>query len=237
VASKKGLFEVADRGTLFLDEIGTMSMDTQSKILRVLQDRKFMHLGGVQEIQVDVRIIAATNVDLRQMVAEGKFREDLFYRLNVITLDLPPLRQRREDIPLLVQHFLQKYSTENEMPKRRLTTEALRPLVSYAWPGNVRELENTIERAVVLSSDNDIGPDLLPDHIVGRGTSIPAIEASAGATLFGIVEDFERRIIIDMLEKCDWNQTEAAERFHVPLSTLNQKIKRLAIEIKKKHRE
>jgi len=237
VASKKGLFEVADRGTLFLDEIGTMSMDTQSKILRVLQDRKFMHLGGVQEIQVDVRIIAATNVDLRQMVAEGKFREDLFYRLNVITLDLPPLRQRREDIPLLVQHFLQKYSAENEMPKRRLTTEALRPLVSYAWPGNVRELENTIERAVVLSSDNDIGPDLLPDHIVGRGTSIPAIEASAGATLFGIVEDFERRIIIDMLEKCDWNQTEAAERFHVPLSTLNQKIKRLAIEIKKKHRE
>ena len=132
-----------------------MSMDTQSKILRVLQDRKFMHLGGVQEIQVDVRIIAATNVDLRQMVREGRFREDLFYRLNVISLDLPPLRQRREDIPLLVQHFLQKYSEENELPRRRITTEALRPLVSYSWPGNVRELENTIERAVVLSSDTD----------------------------------------------------------------------------------
>src|ERR1700684_385712 len=175
VTSKKGLFEVADRGTLFLDEIGTMSMDTPSKILRVLQDRKFMHLGGVHEIQSDVRIIAATNVDLRQMVRDGKFREDLFYRLNVISIDLPPLRQRREDIPLLVQHFLHRYSEENDRSARRITTEALRPLVSYAWPGNVRELENTIERAVVLSSDSDIGPDLLPDHIIGRGSVVPTL--------------------------------------------------------------
>jgi DNA-binding NtrC family response regulator len=235
VTSKKGLFEVADRGTLFLDEIGTMSVETQSKILRVLQDRKFMHLGGVQEVQVDVRIIAATNVDLRVMVKEGRFREDLFYRLNVICLELPPLRQRREDIPLLVQHFLQKYSEENELPRRRIVTEALRPLVSYSWPGNVRELENTIERAVVLSADTDIGVDLLPDHIVGRGNLIPALDADSGATLFSIMEDCERRIIIDMLEKCSWNQTDAAERFHVPLSTLNQKIKRLAIEIRKKN--
>ncbi len=237
VTSKKGLFEVADRGTLFLDEIGNMGMDTQSKILRVLQDRRFMHLGGVQEIQVDVRIIAATNVDLRQMVKESKFREDLFYRLNVISLDLPPLRQRREDIPLLVQHFLHKYSEENELPKRRIATEALRCLVGYSWPGNVRELENTIERAVVLSSDSDIGVDLLPDHVVGRGNSIPSLDTTAGASLFGIMEDCERRIIIEMLEKSGWNQTEAAERFHVPLSTLNQKIKRLAIEIKKKNRD
>src|SRR5437667_5432896 len=237
VASKKGLFEVADRGTLFLDEIGTMSMDTQSKILRVLQDRKFMHLGGVQEIQVDVRIIAATNVDLRQMVREGRFREDLFYRLNVISIDLPPLRQRSEDIPLLVPHFLKKYSEENERTQRHISNEALRALVSYSWPCNVRELENTIERAVVLSSDSDIGLDLLPDHIVGRGSAIPTLDANSGATLFGIMEDCERRIIMDMLEKCGWNQTEAAERFHVPLSTLNQKIKRLAIEIKKKNRE
>jgi len=136
-----------------------------------------------------------------------------------------------------VQHFLHKYSEENERPKRRITTEALRSLVNYSWPGNVRELENSIERAVVLSSDTDIGLDLLPDHIVGRGNSVPALDANAGATLFGIMEDCERRIIIDMLEKCGWNQTEAAERFHVPLSTLNQKIKRLAIEIKKKNRE
>src|SRR6202521_1034261 len=135
IASKKGLFEIADRGTLFLDEIGTMSLDTQSKILRVLQDRKFMHLGGVHEIQVDVRIIAATNVDLKQHVREGKFREDLFYRLNVITIELPPLRQRKQDIPLLVDFFLTRYSQENERPVRRVTTEALRPLLAYSWPG------------------------------------------------------------------------------------------------------
>ena len=235
IASKKGLFEVADRGTLFLDEIGTMSLDTQSKILRVLQDRKFMHLGGTQEMQVDVRIIAATNVDLRQMVREGRFREDLFYRLNVITVDLPPLRQRREDIPLLVDHFLKKYSDENDRPRCRVSTEALRPLLTYPWPGNVRELENVIERAVVLSSGAEITADLLPDHILGRGTPIPVVDSDPAASLFDIMEDCERRIIMDMLEKCGWNQTEAAERFHVPLSTLNQKIKRLNIEIKKKN--
>jgi len=237
VASKKGLFEVADRGTLFLDEIGTMGMETQSKILRVLQDRKFMHLGGVQEIQVDVRIIAATNVDLKQMVQEGKFREDLFYRLNVITIDLPPLRQRKEDIPMLVEFFLKKYSDENERTLRRFTPEALRPLMSYSWPGNVRELENVVERAVVLSSSSDIGSDLLPDHLTGRGTSLPVLDHRADASLFDIMEECERHIITEMLEKCNWNQTEAAERFHVPLSTLNQKIKRLNIEIKKKGRE
>ncbi len=237
IASKKGLFEIADRGTLFLDEIGTMSMDTQSKILRVLQDRKFMHLGGVHEIQADVRIIAATNVDLKQLVREGRFRDDLFYRLNVITVDLPPLRQRREDIPLLVDFFLARYSEENERPRRRMTPEGLRPLLSYSWPGNVRELENVIERAVVLSSSQDVGADLLPDVIVGRGTPVPMMEHRGDASLFDIVEDCERHIILDMLEKCNWNQTEAAERFHVPLSTLNQKIKRLNIEIKKKVRE
>src|ERR1700731_3144508 len=237
VSSKKGLFEIADRGTLFLDEIGTMGMDTQSKILRVLQDRKFMHLGGVHEIQADVRIIAATNVDLKQLVREGKFRDDLFYRLNVITVDLPPLRQRREDIPLLVDFFLTRYSEENERPRRRMTPEGLRPLLSYSWPGNVRELENVIERAVVLSSSQDVGADLLPDVIVGRGTPVPMMEHRGDASLFDIVEDCERHIILDMLEKCNWNQTEAAERFHVPLSTLNQKIKRLNIEIKKKVRE
>ena len=237
IASKKGLFEIADRGTLFLDEIGTMSMDTQSKILRVLQDRKFMHLGGVHEIQVDVRIIAATNADLKQLVRDGKFREDLFYRLNVITVDLPPLRQRKEDIPVLVEFFLNKYSAENERPRRHLTPEALRPLLTYSWPGNVRELENVVERAVVLSSGAEIGADLLPDPIAGRGTPFPLLEHRGDASLFDIMEDCERHILVDMLEKCNWNQTDAAEQFHVPLSTLNQKIKRLNIEIKKKTRE
>jgi DNA-binding NtrC family response regulator len=237
IASKKGLFEIADKGTLFLDEIGTMGMDTQAKILRVLQDRKFMHLGGVHELQVDVRIIAATNVDLAQHVREGKFREDLFYRLNVITIELPPLRQRKQDIPLLVDFFLHRYSQENERPLRRITPEALRPLLTYSWPGNVRELENVMERAVVLSSGTEIGPDLLPDQIAGRGTAFPMLEHRGDASLFDIMEDCERHILVDMLEKCNWNQTEAAERFHVPLSTLNQKIKRLNIEIKKKTRE
>ena len=234
IASKKGLFEVADCGTIFLDEIGTMSLETQSKILRVLQDRKFMHLGGVHEIQVDVRVIAATNVDLKVLVREGKFREDLFYRLNVITIDLPPLRGRAVDIPLLVNHFLAKFSTENGKPQRQISPEALRPLMDYGWPGNVRELENVIERAVVLSNGPVIGIELLPDHIVGRGSAGKMFEHRPDASLFEIVEDCERRLIVDMLEKCNWNQTEAADRFHIPLSTLNQKIKRLTIEIRKR---
>ena len=235
VTSKKGLFEIADRGTLFLDEIGTMSLETQAKILRVLQDRKFMHLGGVQEIQVDVRVIAATNVDLRRLVKEGRFREDLFYRLNVITLELPPLRKRREDISLLVEHFLQKFCAENGQPPKQFSTEALRPLLDYDWPGNVRELENVVERAVVLSSGAMIGPDLLPPSLTGRDSTARVFDASPDASLFDIVEGCERRIIVSMLERCNWNQTEAADRFHIPLSTLNQKIKRLNIEIKRRN--
>jgi DNA-binding NtrC family response regulator len=237
IASKKGLFEVANGGTLFLDEIATMGMDTQAKILRVLQDRRFMHLGGIQEIQVDVRIIAATNIDLRQAVREGKFREDLFYRLNVITIDLPPLRSRREDIPLLVNHFMEFYTKENAMGSRRLSADALRALIDYEWPGNVRELENSIERGVVLSSGPVIGSELLPGHITGRSFQDALLEHNPNASLFDILEDIERRIIIEKLERCNWNQTDAAEQFHIPLSTLNQKIKRLNIEIRKRNRE
>jgi len=237
VASKKGLFEIADRGTLFLDEIATMGMDTQAKILRVLQDKKFMHLGGVQEIQVDVRIIAATNVDLRQLVKEGRFREDLFYRFNVISIDLPPLRSRKEDIPLLVGHFLDKFAAENERAVAQVSPEALRCLMDHSWPGNVRELENVMERAVVLSSGSTIGVDLLPDNLVGRTAGLQLLEHRPDASLFELVEECERRLIVDMLEKCNWNQTDAAERFRIPLSTLNQKIKRLNIEIRKRTRE
>src|SRR5512142_563969 len=201
VASKKGLFEIADRGTIFLDEIGNMSMETQAKVLRVLQDRKFMHLGGVQEIQADVRIIAATNVDLKQLVREGKFRDDLYYRLNVITVDIPALRSRREDIPLLVEFFLDKFSQENEKPLRQISPEALRPLMDYNWPGNVRELENVIERAVVLSTGPVIGLDLIPDHIAGRGAAQGILEHRPDASLFDIMEECERRVIADMLER------------------------------------
>ena len=237
VSAKKGLFEVANGGTLFLDEIGTMGMDTQAKILRVLQDRRFMHLGGISEIQVDVRIIAATNIDLRQAVRDGQFREDLFYRLNVISVDLPPLRSRREDIPLLVNHFLEFYAKENDLPPRKLSADALRALVDYDWPGNVRELENSIERGVVLSNGPVIGSDLLPGHITGRSFQDALLEHNPNASLFDILEDIERRIIVEKLDRCNGNQTDAAEQFHIPLSTLNQKIKRLNIEIRKKGRE
>ncbi len=237
IASKKGLFEIANNGTLFLDEIATMTLDTQSKILRVLQDKRFMHVGGVQEIQVDVRIIAATNIDLRQSVREGRFREDLYYRLNVITLDLPPLRARREDIPLLCQHFLEQFAKENDLPPRKLSADAMRAIVDYDWPGNVRELENCIERGVVLSSGPFIGSELLPGHITGRSFQDALLEHNPNASLFDILEDIERRIIIEKLERCNWNQTDAAEQFHIPLSTLNQKIKRLNIEIRKRGRE
>lgn len=237
ISAKKGLFEVANGGTLFLDEIGTMGMDTQAKVLRVLQDRRFMQLGGIQEIQVDVRIIAATNVDLKQAVREGKFREDLFYRLNVIAIDLPPLRSRREDISLLAAHFLKYYADENGLSDRTLAPDALRALMEYDWPGNVRELENAIERGVVLSSGPVIGADLLPGHLTGRNYSTSLLEHNPNASLFDILEDIERRIIIEKLERSNWNQTEAAEQFHIPLSTLNQKIKRLNIEIRKRVKE
>src|SRR3954464_15626918 len=234
VASKRGLFEVADRGTIFLDEIGTMSMEPQAKILRVLQDKKFMHLGGIQEIQVDVRILAATNVDLKQAVKDGRFREDLFYRLNVITFDLPPLRTRREDVPLLVEHFIKKFSAENSKPHLQVAPAALRALMDYGWPGNVRELENAIERAVVLASSNVLTPELLPDSITGMNPAARYIQSRPDATLFEIIEECERRVIVDMLERCAWNQTDAAAQFHIPLSTLNQKIKRLNIDIPRK---
>ena len=168
---------------------------------------------------------------------DGRFREDLFYRLNVITVDLPPLRARREDIPMLAQHFLDFYATENGLATRKLSSDALRALIDYDWPGNVRELENSIERGVVLSS----GPGhrnrsaARPDH----RPQLPgcAARAQSHASLFDILEDIERRIIIEKLERCNWNQTDAAEQFRIPLSTLNQKIKRLNIEIRKKGRE
>lgn len=230
IAPKKGLFEVADHGTIFLDEIGNMSLETQAKILRVLQDRRFMRLGSVEEIQVDVRVIAATNVNLKTQVTEGKFREDLYYRLNVLALTLPPLRDRRQDIPLLAEHFLVRYAAENGMAPRQLTPEALRALLDYSWPGHVRELENVIERAVVLSNAPLIGSDLLPDAITGGRNSAPG--AVNPQSLFGLVDDYERRLILDMLDQTHGRQTEAAERFQIPVSTLNQKIKRHGIDVK-----
>ena len=233
---RPGLFEYANGGTVFLDEVGETSLPMQAKLLRVIQNREIQRVGSPEVRHIDVRLIAATNRDLRAEVLAGHFREDLFYRLSSIQIRIPSLTERLEDIPLLVQFFLKKYAEENDRPVRRITPEALRPLMSYSWPGNVRELENVIERAVVLSSGSDITIDLLPDNLLGRGSSLTLHDPPTDASLFEIVEDVERRIISDMLEKCNWNQTEAAERIKVPLSTLNQKIRRLNIEIKKKTR-
>jgi DNA-binding NtrC family response regulator len=249
VASKKGLFEVADQGTIFFDEISTVSPETQAKLLRVIQEREFMRLGGTDTIKVDVRILAASNEDLTKLVREGRFREDLFHRLNVISLHLPPLRDRKEDIPLLIDRFLKQYCEENAKPPRRFTASAMKLLVDYDWPGNVRELENVVERAVVLANQEMIDGDLLPETVrsreIVRGVRLqlaefmPALSGDPGAkasspSLFEILEEVERRIIVDMLERTNWNQTEASERFQVPLSTLNQKIKRLGIETRRR---
>ncbi|HUJ30778.1 MAG TPA: sigma-54 dependent transcriptional regulator [Candidatus Acidoferrum sp.] len=252
VASKKGLFEVADQGTIFFDEISTISPETQAKLLRVIQEREFMRLGGTETIKVDVRILAASNEDLMKLVREGRFREDLYHRLNVISLQLPPLRDRKEDIPLLVERFLGQFCRENNKPPHGFTHGALKLLMDYDWPGNVRELENVVERGVVLSTQESMDVDLLPESVRSREIvkgvrlqlaeflpPLPGEVGSRGAapapSLFEILEEVERRIIVDMLERTNWNQTEAAERFQIPLSTLNQKIKRLGIETRRRN--
>ncbi len=238
IAAKKGLFEVADTGTIFFDEIGLVGLETQAKLLRVIQEREFMHLGGIETIKVDVRIIAATNEDLRTLVSQGKFREDLFYRLNVINLQLPPLRERKEDIPLLAEHFIRKYCADNSKPPIRFTPEAMKVLMDYNWPGNVRELENAVERAVVLSAGVLVDPSLLPDTIFESGLPgtrmLRSVPLKENATLFEILDSVERQVILETLEKAGWSQTNAAEKLGVPLSTLNQKIKRLNVEVKRK---
>lgn len=250
VASKKGLFEVADQGTIFFDEISTIGPETQAKLLRVIQEREFMRLGGTETIKVDVRIIAASNEDLMALVRQGRFREDLFHRLNVIALSLPPLRLRKEDIPLLVTRFVEHFVKDNAKPPRRFSVMAMRTLMDYDWPGNVRELENVVERAIVLSVQEMMDVDLLPENVrsreIAKGVRLhlaeflppmpgePGALAGTSRSLFEILEEVERRIILDMLEHSNWNQTEAAERFQVPLSTLNQKIKRLGIETRRR---
>jgi DNA-binding NtrC family response regulator len=237
VTAKKGLFEVADGGTIFFDEIGTIGPETQTKLLRVIQEREFMRLGGTDTIRVDVRIIAATNVDLKTLVDGGKFREDLYYRLNVITIDVPPLRERREDIPLLVEFFARRYGEENGRPECRFSAEALQVLMDCPWQGNVRELENAVERAVVLANGPTLGPELLPPSIRNPPSefkTLAALDIGADSSLYDIVDAFERRVILERLEQSAWSQTAAAESFSVPLSTLNQKIKRLGINPRRK---
>jgi two-component system response regulator PilR (NtrC family) len=234
IATKRGLFEVADGGSIFLDEIGNINLETQAKLLRVIQEKEFMRLGSVETIKVDVRIIAATNADLTKLMAENRFREDLYYRLNVITIPLPPLRRRREDIPLLVAHFLDKYAEENKRKVRDVTPEAMRLLLDHPWPGNVRELENTIERAVVLCTGDRIGLELLPDYLrFPQATDQPAmIVPTDGISLKDAVSRYERGMILQSLEMASGVQKKAAELLQLKPSTLNEMMKRLGIHTK-----
>jgi len=231
--AKKGLFELADKGTLFFDEIGNIPLDTQAKLLRVMQEREFMRLGGVETIKVDVRIVAATNVDLKQAVEEGRFREDLYYRLNVIAIQLPPLRARKEDIPALVAHFVEKYSKENDKSVTGVTPEALQALMDYDWPGNVRELENVIERGVVLTSDSRIERELIPDHVRSAPVfAVPHLTVPPeGISLRDVIASFERRLIETTLDSTGGVQKEAARLLGLKPTTLNEMIKRYSIAL------
>ena len=236
VAPKKGLFELADKGSIFFDEIGSVPLETQAKLLRVIQEREFMRLGGIETLKVDVRIIAATNVDLQRMVREGRFREDLYYRLHVITIELPPLRDRKEDIPLLAQHFLTKYGEENDKGGLELLPDALRLLEEYHWPGNVRELENVIERAVVLTSGSQIGADLIPDVVrTSQSLQLPNFEMPReGIPFRKVIEEMESMLISRSLDAAGGVQKRAAELLQIKPTTLNEMIKRYGIRPRRK---
>jgi len=228
VYPKKGLFDLADKGSIFFDEIGNVPLETQAKLLRVIQERDFMRLGGMETIKVDVRIIAATNIDLRPMMEEGRFREDLFYRLHVISIPLPPLRERKDDITLLAQHFLARYGGENKKGGLELTPDALDMLTAYDWPGNVRELENVIERAVVLTPGPRIDIDLIPEHVrKAPDFQVPQfVVPPEGISFKEVITDFEKRLIESTLEAAGGVQKRAAELLHIKPTTLNEMIKR-----------
>ena len=223
-ARKLGRFELADAGTLFLDEIGDISASTQIKLLRVLQEREFVRVGGTQTVACDVRIIAATNRDLKSAMAEGGFREDLYYRLNVFPILLPPLRERREDIPLLVEHFVGRYAAELGRPRLEVEPPAMTLLREYDWPGNIREMRNVVERAVLLCDSTTLAVAHLPREIAAD--SGPAAQDAAPSTL----EDYEKAMIIRSLEEHDWNQTQAAKALSITRDNLRYRLRKYGIE-------
>jgi len=231
---KKGLFEAADKGSIFFDEISTLSPETQAKILRVMQDREFMRLGGTKTLRVDVRIIAATNTDLEELIRQNRFREDLFYRLNVIKIEIPPLRERKEDIPLLISHFVSMYSKENKKKIEGISDGVMEILETYDWPGNIRELENLIERAIVLSKSKLITYESLPPFLISRlGKDNESSSISNDQlTLKEQVLAYQKNSIIDALKKTKGVQKEAAKILGVKSTTLNEMIKRFRIDIK-----
>jgi two-component system response regulator PilR (NtrC family) len=230
VVDKTGIINEADGGTLFLDEIGELSMNLQVKLLRVLQERKVKPVGGTEELDVDVRVIAATNRDLEAEVARGAFRADLYYRLNVIEVWLPPLRHRREDIPLLADHFLRRFAAEHNRPLH-LSTEAIRKLESYDFPGNVRELENMLERAVALSSGPIIGVDDLPNVKASRSTETAPVEfPSEGVDLDRLVSDFERGWVLRALDQTGGVRKRAAVLLNISFRSLRYRLEKLGID-------
>lgn len=236
LAQKKGKFDLADGGTLFLDEIGDMSLKTQAKVLRILQERCFERVGGTRLVTVDVRIIAATNKDLDEEIRLGRFREDLYYRLNVIPFRVPLLRERADDIPMLVQHFINLFYRKEGREPKHFVPEALETLKQYHWPGNVRELKNIIERILIMTSGGSISCDDIPDLYGGHSESLspgPTLEgALAQSTLREAREEFEREFIIQKLEENDWNISRTAETIELERSNLHRKIKSYGIDVR-----
>jgi transcriptional regulator with PAS, ATPase and Fis domain len=228
-SSKPGKFELANKGSVFLDEIGDMSANLQVKILRVLEEREFEQVGGSKTIKADVRIIAATHRDLEKLVQEGSFREDLFYRLNVIPLEIPSLRERKTDIPLLVSHFLREFNLKNGRDVQGVTNDAMIIIKGHSWPGNVRELKNLVERLVVLKGEGDIDPLDLPEKLRRKGghSELPSMEISEdGINLNTAVTEFEKALILESLQKTNWVKNQAAKLLRLNRTTLVEKIKR-----------
>ncbi len=227
IAQKKGKFEYANKGTLFLDEIGDISANTQVHLLRVIEEKEFSRVGGNEPIRVDVRIVSATNKDLKKAVEQGEFREDLYYRLNVVTIDLPPLRERKEDIPLLAEHFLKKFSVENQKEVTGFSPEAREFLLRHEWPGNVRQLENAVERAVILAKNNLLTLADLAHRVFSPPTAVTGSKR---------IEEIEKSHIISVLRETKGNFSEAARVLGITRMTLYNKVKAYGLSIKKMDR-
>jgi transcriptional regulator with GAF, ATPase, and Fis domain len=231
IEKKLGRFEIAHHGTLFLDEIGELSLSTQAKILRFLEEKEFNRVGGSKTIKVDVRLITATNRDLNQLLKKGQFREDLYYRINVVPIVIPPLRERKDDIPPLLDHFTKKFNTENNKNVKGVSKEALELIMNYDWPGNVRELENLIERVVALTSNEYIQPNELPFSLL----NVPKINGLKESVLNGKIsflraeEEFERGIILDALKRANFIQSQAAEILGISRRILKYKMDKFGI--------
>ena len=233
--NRTGRFEMANGGTFFLDEIGEMSPSLQVKLLRVLQEQKFEKVGGTKTIYVDVRIIAATNKNLTIAINKGKFREDLYYRLNVIPIKVPSLKQRKSDIPLLIDYFMKKFQSEKQESITGFSTKAMEDMMEYDWPGNVRELENVIKRLTILCDRDIVQVEDLPEHIQGKGRAFQSVEEEIlekDLNLNDAVKDYEKRLILEALEKSNWVKTKAAKLLNINRTTLVEKIKKQNLDDK-----